>query len=127
MGEQIERVILVGVSAKQERGSEELLKASLDELAELIQTAGAVEVGRLTQNVDGNHPGTYIGKGKIEELKIRDTKLDKFLNKLSMRFYTKYVFNRTKKKTILFWLVPLCISLFLYPPYLNKLKGVVSK
>ncbi len=68
---------------------------------------------------------------KIEELKIRDTKVDKFFNKLSMFFYTKYVFNRTKKKAIYFWLAPLFISLLLYPPYmvdyLNKLKGVIEK
>lgn len=68
---------------------------------------------------------------RIDELKIRDTKVDKFFNKLSMFFYTKYVFNRTKKKAIYFWLAPLLISLLLYPPYmvdyLNKLKGVIEK
>ena len=43
--------------------------SSLDELSELAATAGAVTVGRLIQNREAPHPGTYLGKGKIEELK----------------------------------------------------------
>ncbi len=42
---------------------------SLDELQELAQTAGARTVGRLVQNREAVHPGTYIGKGKITELR----------------------------------------------------------
>jgi GTP-binding protein HflX len=42
---------------------------SLDELQELAQTAGARTVGRLVQNREAAHPGTYIGKGKISELR----------------------------------------------------------
>lgn len=42
---------------------------SLDELQELAQTAGARTVGRLVQNREAVHPGTYIGKGKISELR----------------------------------------------------------
>jgi GTP-binding protein HflX len=41
----------------------------LDELRGLAQTAGAVVVGELKQKRDGIVPGTYIGKGKLEELK----------------------------------------------------------
>ncbi len=60
-----ERVILVAVSTADGDDTEE----SLDELAELVRTAGAETAGRLCQNRESIHPGTYLGKGKIEELK----------------------------------------------------------
>ncbi len=60
-----ERVILVGVQENNGDDTEE----SLDELAELVATAGAVTVGRVIQNRESIHPGTYIGKGKIEEVR----------------------------------------------------------
>ncbi|MGA1309648.1 MAG: GTPase HflX, partial [Gemmatimonadaceae bacterium] len=41
----------------------------LEELAQLADTAGAVVVGTLTQQIDRPDPGTYIGRGKVEELK----------------------------------------------------------
>ena len=40
---------------------------SLDELAELTETAGGIVVGRLIQKRESVHPGTYVGKGKIED------------------------------------------------------------
>ena len=60
-----ERVILVGVSTSDHDDTEK----SLDELEELAATAGAVTVGRVIQNLDQVHPGTYVGKGKLEEIK----------------------------------------------------------
>ena len=42
----------------------------LEELAELADTAGATVVGEVTQMLDRPHPGTYLGKGKIEELRV---------------------------------------------------------
>ena len=60
-----ERVILVAVDL----GDGTNVQVSLDELEELSQTAGAETVGRMVQNREGVHPGTYIGKGKIEELR----------------------------------------------------------
>ena len=60
-----ERVILVGVSFMEGEDTEQ----SLDELEELAYTAGAQAVGRLIQNREAPHPGTYLGKGKIEELR----------------------------------------------------------
>lgn len=60
-----ERVILVAVSQSDNENTEQ----SLDELEELASTAGAVSVARVIQNRERIHPGTYIGKGKIEELK----------------------------------------------------------
>ena len=61
----LERVILVGVATPDDNVG---IDASLDELEALAQTAGAEAAGRLIQNLDHPHPGTYIGKGKIEEL-----------------------------------------------------------
>ena len=60
-----ERVILVGV----ELPGEESMEDSLSELSELATTAGAETVGRVIQNREQVHPGTYVGKGKIEEIK----------------------------------------------------------
>lgn len=60
-----EKVILVGV----ETGGEEPAEQSLDELAELAKTAGASVAGRLIQTRESIHPGTYVGKGKLLELK----------------------------------------------------------
>ncbi|HEX3158138.1 MAG TPA: GTPase HflX [Gemmatimonadaceae bacterium] len=40
----------------------------LEELGRLADTAGAQVVGQLTQQLDRPHPGTYLGKGKVEEL-----------------------------------------------------------
>jgi len=48
----------------------------LRELADLADTAGAVVVGELTQQIDRPHPGTYLGKGKLEELRLRVDELD---------------------------------------------------
>lgn len=59
-----ERVILVGVSTGEGDDTEQ----SLDELEELAKTAGAVTVGRVIQNREQIHPGTYIGTGKIAEV-----------------------------------------------------------
>jgi GTP-binding protein HflX len=46
------------------------LNEHLEELAELADTAGATVVGEVTQMLDRPHPGTYLGKGKIEELRV---------------------------------------------------------
>lgn len=62
---EIEKVILVGVDVN----SSQDIESSLDELQELVQTAGAESVARLVQNREQFHPGTYIGSGKIMELK----------------------------------------------------------
>ena len=65
MDEIKERVILVAVDTD---GSDQA-ERSLDELGELAKTAGAKVVGRMIQPRESIHPGTYIGKGKILELK----------------------------------------------------------
>ena len=67
-----ERVILVGVQTDQGQDGE----ASLDELEELAQTAGAETAAKVIQNREAVHPGTYIGRGKIQEVKSLLSALD---------------------------------------------------
>src|SRR5262245_33872585 len=62
-----ERAYLVAVEAKRRAGGIST-EASLDELALLAHTAGAVIVGRTVQRLDSPHSATYIGKGKVEEI-----------------------------------------------------------
>ncbi len=65
IGEQQERVILFAASTNDSDDTEE----SVEELKELVKTAGAETVGTVIQNRENIHPGTYLGKGKIQELK----------------------------------------------------------
>ena len=67
-----ERVILIGV----ETGAGNEAAASLDELEELVDTAGAVTVDKILQNRENIHPATYLGKGKIDEVKERAWELN---------------------------------------------------
>ena len=67
-----ERVILVGVQVSDGENVEE----SLNELEELAKTAGAAAVGRIIQNREAVHSGTYIGKGKIDEVRALLLALD---------------------------------------------------
>ena len=63
--ERRERVVLFAAARAAGDGTED----SLDELAELCDTAGAEVVGRLIQNLDSVSSATYLGKGKVEELR----------------------------------------------------------
>ncbi len=62
-----ERIVLVGVALPGQ--TDEQVDASLDELALLIDTAGADEVARLTQRRDAPDHTWFIGKGKVDELR----------------------------------------------------------
>jgi len=70
--EEEEKVILIGVSTQSDNDTLE----SLDELEELVETAGAVTVAKIVQNREKIHNTTYIGKGKIEEVARLLTELD---------------------------------------------------
>ena len=63
-----ERAYIVGVQRTHER-ERWRAEGSLDELALLAETAGAEVVGRSLQRLEAPHPATYIGKGKVDELK----------------------------------------------------------
>ena len=62
-----ERIVLVGVTLAGR--TDEDTEEGLDELSLLIDTAGADEVARLTQRRDTPDPTSYIGKGKVDELR----------------------------------------------------------
>lgn len=63
---ELERVILVGVS---ENDGDDTVD-SLAELAELVKTAGAEAVETIIQNREKIHPGTYVGSGKVDEIRM---------------------------------------------------------
>lgn len=63
--ENTEKIILVAVAT----GNEDDAMESLDELEELVNTAGAVVVGRVIQNLDHINNTTYVGSGKVQEIK----------------------------------------------------------
>ena len=63
---QLERVILVGVWTE---GTAEMAENSLDELRALAQTAGSEVLDGFIQRRDKPDPATYIGSGKVEELR----------------------------------------------------------
>ena len=62
--EKKEKFILVGVETGKDR-----MEESLSELAELLDTAGGETVGRVIQNLESINKATYVGKGKVEEIK----------------------------------------------------------
>lgn len=80
-----ERAILVGVVDKTQ--TEEQVHEYLDELSFLAETAGAVPVKRFTQKLGHPDSKTFIGKGKLEELKnyitTRDIRVVIFDDELS--------------------------------------------
>jgi GTP-binding protein HflX len=69
-----EKIILVGVVSWPRTTAE--VEASLDELALLVDTAGADEVGRVIQRREAPDPATYIGHGKAAELRRLSEALD---------------------------------------------------
>jgi hypothetical protein len=64
----VERAVLVAAPRKGSTDAQQL-QEHLDELAELVDTAGAAVAGRLSQNVASPNPATLIGEGKVEELR----------------------------------------------------------
>ncbi len=60
-----ERLLLVAVSEDEKDDTID----SLEELAQLVETAGAISVGTVIQSRSSIHPGTYVGSGKIEEIR----------------------------------------------------------
>lgn len=69
-----ERIVLVGVTLPPHTGED--TERSLDELALLVDTAGADAVDRVIQQRGAPDPATYIGKGKLAELRERCEELD---------------------------------------------------
>jgi GTP-binding protein HflX len=65
----VERAILVGAPRKGSSARHSVAE-HLEELERLVDTAGGVVVGEVTQQIDKPNPATYLGKGKVEELRI---------------------------------------------------------
>lgn len=62
-----ERALLIGAPRKG-RNAKHRTAEHLEELARLADTAGAVVVGEVVQQIERPNPATYLGKGKVEEL-----------------------------------------------------------
>lgn len=63
---ELERAILVGVDWGEQLWP---VDRSLDELSRLAETAGAKVVGRLVQRLDHPNPKSFLGSGKVYELR----------------------------------------------------------
>ncbi len=68
-----ERVLLVGVEWRESRWP---IDRSLDELERLVHTAGAITVGRVVQRLDHPIPKSFIGSGKVHEVRDLARTLD---------------------------------------------------
>ncbi|HEY1282342.1 MAG TPA: GTPase HflX [Acidimicrobiales bacterium] len=94
-----EQIVLVGVTVPPRR--EDDTEASLDELALLVDTAGADEAARVLQRRDAPDPTYFVGKGKAEEIKEVSVAVDAdtvvFDNELSpaQQFNLEKLFGRT--------------------------------
>lgn len=66
----LEKAIMVGVQVGRQTLQNLSLDESLQELELLAETAGIEVIGSITQNLNNPNSRTYIGKGKLEELKL---------------------------------------------------------
>ena len=67
--EKIQKAVLVGLSAHSLNNDENATDSSMEELAALLETAGGKCVGVVTQSKDSPDPRTFIGEGKVTEVK----------------------------------------------------------
>ena len=67
-GESNAKILKESIEQMEQHPERNVVK-TLEELEELADTAGAQAVGKIIQNRETVHPGTYIGKGKIEEVR----------------------------------------------------------
>ena len=65
----INRAVLVGLNAHCLTKEENATESSMEELAALLETAGGQTLGVVTQSKDTPDPRTFIGEGKVQELK----------------------------------------------------------
>lgn len=72
----VEKVILAGVHTGRKDALLDTTEESMIELKELVQTAGGEVVGVIVQNKADLEAGTYMGEGKLEELRVATQELD---------------------------------------------------
>ncbi len=75
-GVEKEKAILIGVINQEQ--DEATVREYLDELEFLVETANGIPVKRFVQSIDSPNPSTYIGKGKVSEIKdfVKENKID---------------------------------------------------
>jgi len=66
----INRAVLVGLNAHNLTKEENATESSMEELSALLETAGGETVGIVTQSKDSPDPRTFIGEGKVQEVKM---------------------------------------------------------
>lgn len=66
---QLEKAMLAGLAASSMDEKDRSCEETMEELEELVKTAGAEPVGMLLQNRPTPDPGTFLGDGKVEELR----------------------------------------------------------
>ncbi len=66
---QLEKAVLAGLAASSMDEKDRSCEETMEELEELVKTAGAEPVGMLLQNRPTPDPGTFLGDGKVEELR----------------------------------------------------------
>ena len=64
-----DRVVLVGLSSPVLKKEENADEGTMEELAALVETAGAETIGTVLQNRPSPDPRTFIGEGKVEEVR----------------------------------------------------------
>ncbi len=69
LGIEIEKAVLAGLSAESMEPAERSTDESLDELEALLETAGGESRGRVLQNRATPEPRTFLGSGKVQEMK----------------------------------------------------------
>ena len=67
--EKFDRAVLVGLNAFSMSQEENATEETMEELAALLETAGGETVGVVTQSKDSPDPRTFIGEGKVAEVK----------------------------------------------------------
>ena len=67
--EKVNRAVLVGLNAFSLSREENADDESMEELAALLETAGGKTMGVVTQSKDSPDPRTFIGEGKVAEVK----------------------------------------------------------
>ena len=67
--DKLNRAVLVGLSAHSLTREENATEESMEELKDLLETAGGESVGMVLQQKDSPDPRTFIGQGKVDEVR----------------------------------------------------------
>ncbi|OON93453.1 MAG: GTPase HflX [Candidatus Epulonipiscioides saccharophilum] len=100
--------VIIFVAQKKLEDNDKSITEGLEELRELVETAGATVVGELIQKVDKINAKHYLGKGKIDELKLYIEELgatgvvcDQELSPLQMKNLTEMLNTKVMDRTLI--------------------------